>query len=219
MGSPVAVDEWTAWAIGAIELNDEGEVSRWCGVLGEAAAEVSEWEQLAERIREAANQAGFDANAVEVFLQSMGESGQGVELVQTVVGLGDQVPNLYFALRAQPEGAAAADPFGWLRHEHQTLLAGMWGDDWAGHLHQQLEFRWGSDWQGHPDEHKVAWFEDLLVEFTQPEAAESAPAEERLTAALGAAVATVPGAAELSEQELAEVMAEVRARLAKETAS
>jgi hypothetical protein len=70
----------------------------------------------------------------------------------------------------------------------------------------------------------VAWFADVFTELTQPrpeQAAGDEPAAVAIDAALADAVSSVPGAAELSEEQLAEVMAEVRARLqsAEENAS
>jgi len=220
VGSPAAVDEWTAWAITAIELPDESLLSRWADVLAEAAADATEWEPLSERIRAGSEGQSLDPNAVEEFLRAVGDTGQGVDLVRQLAELGDQLPGFYLSLRAQteqPEQAAEEGEFDWLLPEHQHQLAGLWGDGWADYLRQQLDYRWGAGWQAHPAEHKTAWFQDVLAELTQPP--ESAPAA--IDSALAEAVATVPGAAELSEQQLAEVMAEVQARLqaTKENAS
>ena len=238
MSSPVAVDEWTAWAITAMELPDESAMHRWADVLAEVADET-EWEPLSERIRAGAEQQSLDPNAVEVFLQEVGGTGQGVELVRQLAELRDQLPAIYVSLHAQPEegtgaAAVAAAPvaadvaavdvaegegegeFDWVLPEYQGDLAALWGDQWADYLREQLDYRWGEGWQAHPGDHKAAWFDDVFAELTQPQpeaeaAAEAQPVE--ITSALTGAMATVPGATELSQEQLAEVMAEVQARI------
>lgn len=193
---------------------------RWADVLAEVVDET-EWEPLSARIRAGAEQQSLDANAVEEFLRAVGDTGQGVDLVRQLAELRDQLPELYVSLHAGPEetGGTAEGEFDWVLPEHQNHLAALWGEQWTDYLRRQLDYRWGEGWQSHPGDHKTAWFDDVFAELTQPQP--EAEAAEEITSALTGAMATVPGAAELSQEQLAEVMAEVQARIqaAKEGAS
>lgn len=68
------------------------------------------------------------------------------------------------------DGGAEAEPaggdFDWVTPEQTRSLAGVYGQDWAGALTQELDTRWGSGWQHHPAEHKQAWLTDLLPALT-----------------------------------------------------
>lgn len=126
-----------------------------------------------------------------------------------------------------------ADRFGWVPAEQADRLASAWGQDWQQHLGDQLDHRWGGNWAANPDDHKAAWLPDVVDELLTP--AEDIPAQptspaaettaggdftaEDVKSAVDAAIAEVPGAESLSEEELAQVRAEVAEALAREGAT
>lgn len=233
MVSAAGVDEWTAWAVLAMPLSDNDSVVRWFDVVAGAdgAAHDDGWESLDERIRAGAEQASFDASSVDTFLRGMADTGQGVELVRKLAELRDRMPDLYWELAQPPEpevAGAADDGFGWVSQTQREQLSSLWGADWQQYLGQQLDYRWGEGWQQHPAEHKTAWLDDLMAQLTEPavpeptepaeqagpaEQVEPAAQDERVSAALTAAMREVPAAAGLSQEDLADVLARVTQRL------
>ena len=232
----LGIDQVTAWAWGLVPLGDDREVQRWSDTLRRAVDQSRDegddsWDELRERISTTASEEGIDGSAVEVFIESVSNAGEGTELIERMLELSGKLPELYWRLR-EPDaadvsaygGETTASPFAWLRPDHQDQLASWWGSEWPDTLSAQLEARWGSGWQGHPDEHQAAWFEDAMREWSgesggQAEAkAEPEAAAEQLTSeaavelverALAELMAEVPGAEELSPEDLVELRAEL----------
>lgn len=167
------------------------------------------------------------ANELLTVLESLDVPGRVAELARH----GVVVP--------QPAGTGAgADDVGWVTAAQRDALRAGWGEQWAPELTADLNTRWGDGWQQHPGEHKSAWLAELIASGALPPAALAAagPAPEATTgdptaeaipagateATTGSAVlaslpadigsqlkAEVPGLAQLSESEIAEVVAEV----------
>jgi hypothetical protein len=97
---------------------------------------------------------------------------------------------------------------GWVTEEQQTELTTLWGTDWPETLTTDLETRWGTDWESHPDEHKTAWLTDLIAAgaFAGPAADPESP--QAAMAELWTVARDVPGAETLSDEELAEIIAD-----------
>jgi hypothetical protein len=111
------------------------------------------------------------------------------------------------AFAAAAAGSTSDDPFGWVSESQRSALQALLGAGWTEHLPADLSQRWGADWAQHPDEHKTAWLQDLIADGAlagpAPESAKPATYEQILAAAM-----EVPGFAELSEAEAAEVIAD-----------
>lgn len=133
---------------------------------------------------------------------------------------------------AQPAPVQSVDRFGWLADRQAQTLAGAWGDQWQGYLGQQLDYRWGAGWeatyartdsQGHLDQLIAEWVpqqpgarQPVRQQATEQEPeVELTPTElaEIVDEAVEEGIRTVPGADELSEPEIAEIAAEVRAEM------
>jgi hypothetical protein len=145
------------------------------------------------------------------------------------------------AAEASPEGSAADEgPFGWLSARPnlaarvETVLQYQ-PEHYESHLGPYLEQLWGAEWNLHPAEHKRAWLEAALADLEQaepapaeagaaasadaeaepePEATELSAVEQGIADALAEALAEVPEAGGLSEEEIAAVLAEVIAEQA-----
>lgn len=132
---------------------------------------------------------------------------------------------------------ATGDPLGWVTQEQRDYLESAWGTAWPDSLTEYLNGNWGAGWEQHPDDHKAAWLQDLIHTWSAQgpaetpaegqavpaEAAEgqAAPAEaadveippevaeELVDSALKEVLAEIPGAEELSEEEIAELRAEI----------
>ncbi|TDV49958.1 hypothetical protein [Actinophytocola oryzae] len=109
--------------------------------------------------------------------------------------------------RTDVDQAADQDPFAWVTEEQRAHLAALWADQWPSAVTADLDQRWGQDWQAHPAEHKSAWLNDLITAGTlsvpaDPSAAGSAMAD------LLASMRAVPGAESLSDEEVAQIVAE-----------
>jgi hypothetical protein len=103
---------------------------------------------------------------------------------------------------------AAEDEFGWVGDEARTVLEGWWGSDWRTSLSQDLDLRWGAGWQAHPDEHKTAWLHELIEAPAAAEEPEPAgPSREALLAEFADAMHGVPGFNQLSEEQVAAMIA------------
>ena len=151
----------------------------------------------------------------------------------------------YPAEPAAEDGAApaeSADRFDWVPAEHQARLAAAWGPEWATYLAEQVDHRWGEGWEANPAEHKQYWLSDLVEELLNPQADAEPAAEPVAEPAAGTAaepvaddyeevdvdelvealvadsVAKIDGADELSEEDLAEVRATIRATVMEEIA-
>lgn len=138
------------------------------------------------------------------------------------------------AQQATPE-----DRFAWVTESQSARLAAAWGSDWQHYLGEQLDYRWGQGWEANPAEHKQPWLDVLLEELLAPAAPRTAhpAAEETGSAATGhgsaepkekdldqlvermvqEAVNEIPGAEQLTADELDEVAAMVRRNLQEES--
>ncbi|MBB4906103.1 hypothetical protein [Actinophytocola algeriensis] len=122
---------------------------------------------------------------------------------------------------AAPEEAAeeaAAPPFAWVRPEQADAVTGIWGVDWHDPMRRHLDSRWGAGWDDNPDDHKVAWLNDLLTEWSagassgEQEPAAQPPTSELsydqvMEQAFASALEKVPGAADLPDDEIARARA------------
>jgi hypothetical protein len=100
-------------------------------------------------------------------------------------------------------GSAGSTGFAWVGPAERDALRAAWGDDWATPLAADLAARWGAGWESHPAEHRAAWLADLVAHGELPaKATESPGIVEELAAA-------VPGVEQLSEAEIAAIVAEV----------
>ena len=235
MNAP-AIDDVTAWAVGAVPHADDQSVLTWFEVLRTALETVQgegdgpNWDRMVLLIRTTAEERAVDASAVEGFLDGLGQTGQGYDLVERLVGLTDQMPDLYWYLTNPSvdetgeagETGETVHPMAWVLDDQLARTRALFGDSWPEDLAQHLDSRWGAGWEQHPDEHKVAWLADLLTEWEQPPAEEAgaAPAaeivpvellEQTLDEEIAAAVAEIEGAEDLTEEELAELRAELLA--------
>jgi hypothetical protein len=184
---------------------------RWNG-------DESAWGQFSEWFRYQAVEQGLGAPADQFLAYVVGQADKVAVFGQYGITIARPAPT-------QP--APAEDPFGWVSQENGAKLAQGWGNDWQTALGSQLDARWGAGWQKNPAEHKTAWLNDLLPELlraaepatSQPaaeaESAELSPEElaEIVNAAVAENIQTVPGAEELTEAEIAEIAASVRAEM------
>jgi hypothetical protein len=232
------MDDYTAWAVAGMPHADDHEVVRWFEVLRTAyeacqAGGDTEWEALSASIAGTAAEWSFDGTTVEQYLEALAGTGQGTQLVEHMLELADQMPGLYWQL--QGGGDAAGDAFAWVTQEQRDYLQSVWGSGWPDALTEYLNGQWGEGWEQHPDEHKAAWLTDLIHTWsaqggedtaeaatgaaTAAEAPGGAAAEAELPAPevvaefvdseLKAALAQIPGADELTEEEIGELRAEI----------
>lgn len=122
------------------------------------------------------------------------------------------------------------DRFAWVPPESVERLSSAWGPDWQTPLGEQLDYRWGDGWEQHPADHKAAWLPDVVDELLAP--ADDIPAQpgaptpepdgaagfsaDQIKSAVDDVLAEVPGAEDLSEEELRQIRAAVAAALAEE---
>jgi len=221
---------------------DDGEVVEWFRVVREARDAGGDPADFPERLRELAT--GFDQSMVEEFLRALADTGDTERSVDELVELESRMPDLYWAYHPREEPAEHAEtaehagpaayaepaehtPFGWVDGDQAAQLEAAWGD-WRLYLGDQLAARWGADWESHPDEHKHAWFTDLLPELLNPTEPEPEPAEPTggavpaavlqeasaiLDQLLSDELAALDADSELSEADLNEIVAELRAEL------
>jgi hypothetical protein len=135
---------------------------------------------------------------------------------------------------AEPQ--PATESWGWVAPAQQQVLEAAWGSRWQAALATDLDARWGPGWQENPPEHKAAWLSDLISGGALPGAAPglSAPEQtvpahdapeqdapeavgpqsesatrEAILAEISDVAQKVPGFDELTDQEIAEVVAEL----------
>ncbi|HEX3651173.1 MAG TPA: hypothetical protein VHV49_22330 [Pseudonocardiaceae bacterium] len=228
MGLVSGLDEHVEALMTAIRLDSEQDLENWRAVLREACPGEVTIEEFGSTLRDRAS--AWPTESVEYFLQTLESFGDGVrpvtELLQTLERQPEVYWQLYHQLYPQPPDAGAATPadrFGWLRQEQVKRLSDGWGDQWQEYLGQQLDYRWGAGWEAtYATEGSQGYLDALIDEWlpTRPEAsapqAQPSPAEaERLIdEAIQNAVQSIPGADQLTAEELAEVAAEVRAEMA-----
>jgi hypothetical protein len=249
-GAPAAVDELTAWALGALPHADDQSVLRWFAVLQHAYDSCRDegdpsWEALRHRIGTAAAEEYGDLGEIEPFLDALSGTGQGGELVERMVQLHPLMPALYWQVVGGGAGAPAADAdgFSWMTSAQHEKVASWWAGSWEETLSAHLDDKWGPGWQQHPAEHKVAWLDGLISEWSgqlaesgqeaatghetatgngaaEGRAAEVEPqpelVDEMVESALKEALAEIPGTDLLSPEEIAELRAELRAELFQE---
>lgn len=206
-------------------LSTNEEVIYWFQLVQqafEAGQQDTDTTQFAARVRAAG--APFD---VEEFLRALETLGDGIRPVARMLEYMPQVPTVYWELywqrHPQADTAATDDRFGWLTESQRTRLTTAWGAQWRFYLGEQLDYRWGHGWETHPAEHKWQWLDDLLVELLAPvpDATHGAGDDEADFEAVVAelveqAVARMPGAELLSQEELIQVTAQVRQKLREE---
>lgn len=153
------------------------------------------------------------------------------QVVITVAQPGQQVPG------QQAPAASSGDELGWVTKEQGNYLGYYLGQDWRAALSRDLAARWGQGWQANPGAHKAAWLADLITSgaFTgsqapatpsrAPEASAAVPQQspmeqespvERQSAAprdeiaeeFAAMVRDIPGIESLSDDEIAQIIAE-----------
>jgi hypothetical protein len=123
-------------------------------------------------------------------------------------------------LEAAPGLDTPADPWSWVTGGQRSQLAAAWSDGWPERLQRELDGQWGPGWEGHPGDHKTAWLDQLLPQWspaavpvpdngadpTAERAARDALAEQAFTAALD----QVPGARELPGAEIEQLRSQFR---------
>jgi hypothetical protein len=135
------------------------------------------------------------------------------------------------------EPEPATEPWGWVAPAQQQVLEAAWGSRWQAALETDLDARWGPGWPENPPEHKAAWLSDLISggdlpgaapglsapeqdapdqdapEGDAPEAAVGSQSEsatrEAILSEISDVAQKVPGFDELTDQEIAEVVAEL----------
>lgn len=128
------------------------------------------------------------------------------------------------AQAAGPSGAPASseesgDEFGWVAADQREFLQRQWGQDWPALLAQDLDARWGGGWQANPGEHKAAWLADLIAAGAFAGGQESGGQESGAADGQEAAqqavlddfatrVSQIPGIEQLSQEEIAQIIAE-----------
>lgn len=213
MSTP-AIDDLTAWAITAVPHHDDQSAQRWLEVLHTAwtawqeEGESCDWNALAQAIRTTAESMGtWD---VEYFLSTAEGTGQGVDLIQRLVLLDSDLPQLYWRL----------GPMAWVRDGLDTRAEAWFGAAWSTALMAYLNDN-VPDWQQWADEDKAVWLADLFTQWEHQPAAEpvahaadakSGPSRDLESAAaeaVAAAVADIPGAEELTTAELRQIRDEL----------
>lgn len=204
MTSAAGIDEMMAWALTAVPHADDASVLRWFDALRSAHQACLDngdagWEALREQIGTVAGPEFGDVAAVEGFVAALDGTGQGAELIEQLLELHGHMPDLYWqvvgggeagheahAAAAGESGESGAGGFAWLNSEQHQTVHDWWGDGWDATLSEHLDARWGAGWQQHPDEHKTAWLDDLIREWsgaaeptetTEPEPVEPEHAE------------------------------------------
>ncbi|WP_436501028.1 hypothetical protein [Actinokineospora sp. HUAS TT18] len=222
------MDEQTVDLLLAVPLNDNSEVQEWYRVLRESRENAATFEDFAPAVQD------FPAET-DTFLATLAYQDYP-DAVDRLLELEPHMPDFYFEQfwarhePTQPEEPQSDDPFAWLTDDQRAAVVNAWGDQWPEPLAQWLESRWGADWQTHPADHKQAWFADMVLELAaltdSAEPPDAEPPDAQLSNdeafdvvrdALNEAIAEVPGADELSEEELRAVLAEAQAQLEQES--
>jgi hypothetical protein len=157
------VSDATGRAILAMPITNDQEIPGWVHVLRTASeAGHDSWEAFEHEVRQLAD--AFDAHAVDAFLQTVAAE-HGLELIQELLDLEHQLPELYLAHTGHgpPAEAHGGGPFDWVAGHHQAALTQHWGSAWQERLSADLDQRWGADWTAHPEDHKTAWLDDLIA--------------------------------------------------------
>ena len=235
---PGGVDADTAELIVSMPLNSDDEVTHWFGLVRdayEAGPEDTDTERFVQHLRETAG--SFDSTGLEQFVQVLQYAGNGLQPVARVLEASSRLPGLYWELYWQrhpaetetEDGAAApaesGDRFDWVPAEHRDRLAAAWGPEWTTYLAEQVDYRWGGGWEANPAEHKQYWLSDLIEELlTPPEETahgnaddyEEVDVDQLVEALVADAIVKIDGAEELSEEDMAEVRAAIRANVLEE---
>jgi hypothetical protein len=162
---------------------------------------------------------------VDTFVAAVAQLSDGVRPVWKYARTLQDSSGTYWQLRKAQLAQAPGQPvdrFGWVADRQAQALAAAWGDQWQGYLGQQLDYRWGAGWeatyartdsQGYLDQLIAEWLPQPVQREVAAQPVVPADLERSIDQAIAEAVATIPGAADLTEQELAEVRATVRAEL------
>lgn len=229
MGVVPGLDERVEALMSAVRLDSEQALRSWRTALAQAGPADRTVDEFATALRGAPGD--VSSESVEQFVRTLESFGDGIAPVTDLVATLERQPDLYWQLYHQlyseQPGAepAAADRFGWLSQGQVERLRSGWGDQWREYLGQQLDYRWGADWEAtYATEGSQGYLDALIEEWlpSQPGAPAQASIDQLspedttrlIDAAIADAVKNIPGADELTEEELAEVAAAVRAQTA-----
>lgn len=154
-GHATEVDEATGLVVLAFPVGSAAEVPGWAAVLRESSTEADSWDGFVSRLDTVAADSGWADSAVATFVRVAADNG-GMDVIVRLVGLEDELPELYTYL--------TAGPFGWVLDDHRAYLQGLWAAEWPDRLTVELDVRWGAGWQEHPAEHKASWLADLVAD-------------------------------------------------------
>jgi hypothetical protein len=227
------LDERVEAFMSAVRLDSEQALESWRTALAQACpADRPDLtvDELATALRGAAG--GVPSEQVEQFVQTLESFGDGIAPVTDLLATLERQPDLYWQLYhelyPEQQGArtAATDRFGWLSQTQVERLTTGWGDQWREYLGQQLDYRWSAGWEAtYATEGSQGYLDALIEEWlpSHPDAPAQQASIDQLSPedatrlideAIADAVKNIPGADELTEEELAEVAAAVRAQTA-----
>lgn len=233
MGLVPGLDERVESLMTAVRLDSEQELAGWRTALQEACP-ADRPDLTADEFAGALRAAGgtVPAESVEYFVLTLESLGDGIrpviDLVRTLEGQPDLYWQLYQQLYPAPE-SAGVDRFAWLGRRQVQRLSDGWGGDWQQYLGQQLDYRWGAGWEAtYATEGSQGYLDALIAEWL-PERPAPAPTAA-LTATLSAdemnrlideaiqkAVRDIPGAGQITAEDLAGIAERLRNRMAGST--
>jgi hypothetical protein len=224
------LDERVEALMSAVRLDSEQALESWRAALAQAYRPELTVEESATALRGAPG--GVPSEQVEQFVRSLESLGAGLAPVTDLLATLERQPDLYWQLyhqlysEQQAAPTAAADRFAWLSQAQVERLTTGWGDQWREYLGQQLDYRWGAGWEATYATEGSQGYLDALIEEWLP-GQSGAPAQQAsidqlspedatrlIDEAIADAVKNIPGADELTAEELAEVAAAVRAQTA-----
>ncbi|HEX5115606.1 MAG TPA: hypothetical protein VFW65_10460 [Pseudonocardiaceae bacterium] len=228
MGVVPGLDERVEALMSAVRLDSEQALESWRTALAQACPADRTVDEFATALRGAPGD--VSSESVEQFVRTLASFGDGIAPVTDLVATLEREPDLYWQLyhqlySGQQGTEPAADRFGWLSQAQVERLGAGWGDQWREYLGQQLDYRWGAGWEAtYATEGRQGYLDALIEEWlpSQPGAPARASIDQLspedttrlIDAAIADAVKNIPGADELTEAELAEVAAAVRAQTA-----
>jgi hypothetical protein len=234
------LDESVEGLMKTVRLYSQSELDSWLASLV-AACPVDEPDRSIADFTTAlsADASAWPTGSTDSFLLELAALADGVRPAGRLLLTLQQDPGIYWTLQAllypvAPVATTPTDRFGWLAEQQVRRLTEGWGDGWRGYLGEQLDYRWGAGWeatygtegsQGYLDQLIDEWLpqepvaqpepQQPIAQQPEPQEAQLSPEEldQLIAEAIQDNIKTVPGADELTDEELAEVAAELRAEL------